>query len=145
MDQKQLALIAVFAVGAWVAWLIFSAVRQYMTTRMQAAALDKLLLRLSSPESLQVFLASEAGVRFLRALEENPMEPMRGIIRNVQTSVIFGVAGVAMLVSHLLYPHVTGLLPFGLGGLAAAIAFGLSAVVSLTMHRRAGMLPSGRD
>ena len=68
MDQKQLALIAVFAVGAWVAWLIFSAVRQYMTARMQAAAQDKLLLRLSSPESLQVFLASEAGVRFLRSI-----------------------------------------------------------------------------
>jgi len=112
---------------------------------VQTAAQDKLLLRVNSPESLQVFLASEAGRRFLRALEEDPKEPWRGVIRNVQTAVVFGVAGIAMLISHLLYRDVTGLLPFGLGGLTAAIAFGLSAAVSLTMQRRAGILPSGRD
>jgi hypothetical protein len=145
VDKQQLAIVAVFAVGAWVAWLIFSAVRQYMAVRVQTAAQDKLLLRLNSPESLQVFLDSEAGRHFLRALEEDPMEPWRGIIRNVQTAVVFGVAGVALVISHLLYRDVIGLLPFGLGGLTAAIAFGLSAAVSLWMHRRAGILPSGHD
>jgi len=145
VDKQQLAIVAVFAVGAWVAWLIFSAVRQYMAVRVQTAAQDKLLLRVNSPESLQVFLASEAGRRFLRALEEDPKEPWRGVIRNVQTAVVFGVAGIAMLISHFLYRDVTGLLPFGLGGLTAAIAFGLSAAVSLTMQRRAGILPSGPD
>lgn len=145
MDQRQLAIVAVFGVGAWVAWLIFSGVRQFMQARVRSAAQDKLLLHVSSPESLQVFLASEAGSRFLRALEEDPKEAWRGIIRHVQTAVIFGVGGLAMLICHLVYRDVAGLLPFGLGGTAAAVAFGLSAAVSFTMYRRAGMLPSGRD
>ena len=63
MDKQQLAIIGVFAVGAWVAWLIFSALRQYMAVRVQIASQDKLLLRLNSPESLQVFLASEVGLK----------------------------------------------------------------------------------
>ena len=145
MDKQQLAIIGVFAVGAWVAWLIFGALRQYMTVRVQIAAQDKLLLRLNSPESLQVFLASEAGRGFLRMLEGDPKEPWLGIIRNVQTAVVFGVVGIAMVLSHLLYRGVSGLLPFGLGALTAALAFGLSAAVSLWMHRRAGILPSVHD
>jgi hypothetical protein len=145
VDKQQLAIIAVFAGGAWVAWLIFSALRQYMAVRVQIAAQDKLLLRLNSPESLQVLLASEAGRSFLRTLEGDPKEPWLGIIRNVQTAVVFGVVGIAMLLSHLLYRDVTGLLPFGLGGLTAALAFGLSAAVSLWMHRRAGILPAAHD
>ena len=142
MDQRQLALVAVFGVGAWVAWLIFSTVRQYMAARVQAAAQDKLLLRVNSPDSLKVFLASEAGERFLRSLEEDPKEPWYGIIRNIQTGVVFGIGGIALLVSHFLHPEVMGLLAFAIGGLTAAVAFGLSAVVSLVLHRHAGILPN---
>lgn len=145
MDQRQLALVAVFGVGAWVAWLIFSTVRQYMAARVQAAAQDKLLLRVNSPDSLKVFLASEAGERFLRSLEEDPKEPWYGIIRNVQTSVVFGVGGLTLLISHFLHPKVTGMLAFGVGGLAAAVAFGLSAAISLMLHLHAGILPGNKD
>ncbi len=142
MDQRQLAIVAVFGVGAWVAWLIFSTVRQYLAARMQSAGQDKLLRCVNSPESLKEFLASEAGGRFLRSLEENPRGPWYGIIRNVQTAVVFAVGGIALLISHLLYRDVAGLLPFGLGGLTIAVAFGVSAAVSLWLHRRAGILPS---
>jgi hypothetical protein len=145
VDQRQLAIIAVFGVGAWVAWLIFSAVRQYMAACVKSAAQDKLLRCVNSPESLKEFLASEAGGRFLRSLEEDPKEPWHGIIRNVQTAVVFGVGGITMLISHLLYREVIGLLAFAVGGLAAAVAFGLSAAVSLALHRHAGILPSNRD
>jgi uncharacterized membrane protein len=78
-------------------------------------------------------------------LEEDPKEPWHGIIRNVQTAVVFGVGGITMLISHLLYREVIGLLAFAVGGLAAAVAFGLSAAVSLALHRHAGILPSNRD
>jgi hypothetical protein len=145
LEKQQLAIIAVFAAGAWAAWLIFNAVHQFLLARSQAAAQDKLLLRVSSPESLQVFLASTAGAEFLRALERNPNEVWRSIIRTAQTAVTFGVLGVGMLVCHLVFRQADGLLQFGLGAVILAAAFGSSAIVSLAMHRRSGLLPSGRD
>lgn len=146
MEKQQLAVIAVFAAAGWVAWLIFSTVRHYIAARARSAAQDKVLLRVSSPESLQVFLASPAGAEFLRGLEgDEPAEAWRGIIRATQTAVVFVVLGAAMLVCHFIYRDADGLLPFGIGGIAIAAAFGSSAVVSLVMHRRAGLLPRGRD
>jgi hypothetical protein len=145
LEKHQLAIIAVFGTGAWVAWLIFTAVRQFQLARSQAAAQDKLLLRISSPENLQVFLGSTAGVEFLRALERSPNELWRGIIRTTQTAATFGVLGVGMLVCHLIFREADGLLEFGLGAIILAAAFGCSAFVSLTMHRRSGLLPHARD
>jgi hypothetical protein len=145
LEKQQLAVIAVFGTGAWVAWLIFNAVRQFLLARSQAAAQDKLLLRVSSPESLQVFLASTAGAEFLRALERRPNDLWRGIIRTTQTAVTFGVLGVGMLVCHWVFRQADGLLQFGIGGVILAAAFGSSAIVSLAMHRRSGLLPSSRD
>ena len=145
MEKQQLAVIAVFGTGAWIAWLIFNAVRQFLLARSQAAAQDKLLLRVSSPESLQVFLASTAGAEFLRSLERDPNEVWRGIIRTTQTAVTFGVLGAGMLVCHLVFRQADGLLQFGIGAVILAAAFGSSAIVSLAMHRRSGLLPSGRD
>ena len=145
MEKQQLAVIAVFGTGAWIAWLIFNAVRQFLLVRSQAAAQDKLLLRVSSPESLQVFLASTAGAEFLRSLERDPNEVCRGIIRTTQTAVTFGVLGAGMLVCHLVFRQAAGLLQFGIGAVILAAAFGSCAIVSLAMHRRSGLLLSGRD
>ena len=145
MDKQQIAVLAVFGTGAWVASLIFSAVRQYLSARAQAAAQDKLLLRVSSPESLRVFLASEPGREFLRLLEPNPKEAWRSIIRSTQTAVTFAVLGIGLLLYRLAFPNVEGLLPFSFGAFVLAAAFGSSAVVSLVLHRRSGLLPSGRE
>ena len=145
MEKQQLAVMAVFGTGAWVAWLIFNAVRQYLLARSQAAAQDNLLLRVSSPESLQVFLASTPGAEFLRSLERSPNEAWRSIIRTTQTAVTFGVLGTGILICHFAFRDTEGLLQFGLGAVILAAAFGSSAIVSLAMHRRSGLLPSGRD
>ena len=145
LDKQQLAIFAVFGTGAWVTWLIFSAVRQYLVARSQAAAQDKLLLRVSSPESLQVFLASESGQKFLRLLEPNPKEAWRSIIRSTQTAVTFAVLGLGMLLCHFAFPETEGLLPFSLGALILATAFGSSAIVSFALHRRSGLLPADRE
>jgi hypothetical protein len=145
LGRQIVTVIAVFGVGAWVAWLIFVSVRQYMVARVQNAAQEKLLARISSPESLGVFLASEAGKHFLIGLEKDPYEAWFGIIRNVQTAVVFGVLGSALVVGHFLYRETPGLLGFGLGGLTLATAFALSGVVSFVMHRHAGLVPRRRD
>jgi hypothetical protein len=145
LDKQQFAVLAVFGAGAWVAWLIFGAVRQYLLARSQAAAQDKLLLRVSSPESLQVFLASESGREFLRLLEPNPKEAWRSIIRSVQTAVTFAVLGIGVLLCHFAFREAEGLLPFSFGAFILAAAFGSSAMVSLALHRRSGLLPRGRN
>jgi hypothetical protein len=139
-----ITVLAVFAVGGWVAWLIFLTVRQYMTARVQNTAQDKLLARVSSPESLEVFLASDAGKRFLIGLEKDPNEAWFAIMRNVQTAVVFAVLGSALIIGHFLYRETPGLVGFGLGSLALATAFALSAAVSFAMHRRTGLVPPRR-
>jgi hypothetical protein len=145
LDKQQFAVLAVFGTGAWVAWLIFSAVRQYLLARSRAAAQDKLLLRVSSPESLQVFLASEPGREFLRLLEPNPKEAWLSIIRSSQTAVTFAVIGIGTLLCHFAFREAYGLLPFSFGAFILAAAFGASAVVSLALHRRSGLLPGSRE
>lgn len=145
MVRQIVTVIAVFGVVAWVSWLIFISVRQYMVARVQNAAQDKLLARVSSPESLEVFLASDTGKRFLLALEKDPYEAWFGIIRNLQTAVVFGVLGTALVAGHLVDRGSPGLLGFGIGGLALAVAFALSGVVSFMMHRYAGLVPRRRD
>lgn len=145
MNKQDIAVLAVFGIGAWVAWLIFSAVRQYLLSRSRAAAQDKLLLRVSSPENLQVFLASEPGREFLRSLEPSPKEAWRSIIRSTQTAITFGVLGIGTLLCHFVYREVEGLLAFSFGALILAAAFGASAMVSLALHRRSGLLPNGRE
>ena len=145
MDKQQVAVLAVFGTGAWVAWLIFSTVRQYLLARSQAAAQEKLLLRVSSPESLQVFLASESGKNYLRLLEPNPNEAWRGIIRSAQTAVTFAVLGIGTLLCYFTVREADALLAFSFGAFILAAAFGASAIVSFALHRRSGLLPGGRE
>ena len=144
MNQRQLAILSVFGTGAWVVWLIYSAVCQYLLTRSQAAAQDRILSRVGSPESLQVFLASEPGREFLRRLEPDPNEAWRGIIRSAQTATAFAILGIGVLLCHFLYRDAQGLLPFSLGAFILAAAFGASAAVSLVLHLHSGLLPKRR-
>ncbi len=144
MEKQQLAIIALFSVAGWIAWLVFSTVRYYIEARARASGQDKLLLRVSSPETLQAFLASPAGANFLGSLEPDPNEAWRGIIRTTQSAVIFGVLGVVMLACRFTLREAEGLLPFAIGSLAFAAAFGASAFVSSLMHRRVGLLSDSR-
>jgi hypothetical protein len=50
-----------------------------------------------------------------------------------------------MLAGHLAFRDAEGLLAFGLGAVILGAAFGSSATVSLVLHRRSGLLPSGRE
>jgi hypothetical protein len=144
LDKNQLTVLALFGTGAWVAWLLFDAIRQYLCIRSQAAAQDKLLVRVSSPENLEVFLASESGKQFLRSLEPNPSDAWRGIIRSTQTAAIFAVLGTGTLLCHFSFRDTQGLLLFSLGAFILSAAFGVSTLVSWALHRRSGLLP-GRE
>lgn len=141
VDKSQVSVLAVFGTGAWTAWLIFSTLRYYFEARVRAAAQDKLLLHVGSPEALAAFLASPAGVRFLRTLEPQPKEAWRGIIHTIQSAIVLAVLGIAILIYRWSAPgDGNGLLPFGIGCVALGVAFGASAMVSMLMHRHAGLL-----
>lgn len=140
MDKQQLAIIALSFVAGWIAWLIFGALRHYVDARSRSSGLDKLLFRVSTPETLTTFLASPAGERFLRTLQTDPNDAWRGIIQTTQSAVMFATVGVAIVCCRWLYPQSTALLPLGIGSLTLAAAFGASAAVSVLMHRRAGLL-----
>lgn len=144
MEKQQLSIIALFSVAAWIAWLVFSTIRYYIEARARASGQDRLLLRLSSPEVLQTFLATAAGASFLRSLESQPNEAWGGIIRTTQSAIMFGVLGMAMLLCRFTLPETEDLLPYAIGSLTIAAAFGASALVSHFMHRRAGLLTNSR-
>jgi hypothetical protein len=140
LDKQQLAILALAFVAAWITWLIFGALRHYVDARNRSSDLDKLLFRLSTPETLSAFLASPAGERFLRALQPNPNDAWRTIIHTTQSAVMFATVGIAIVCCRWLYPESTALLPLGIASFTLATAFGASAAVSVLMHRRAGLL-----
>jgi len=145
LDGHTSSVFAVFGTGAWVAWLLFGTVRQYLRMRSRSAAQDKLLLRVSSPETLNVFLASDPGRQFLRSIEPDSSEDYRSIIRTAQTAVTFAVLGAGGLVCHFIFRQIQDLLPFSLAALILGTAFAASALVSFVLHRRSGLLAAPRE
>lgn len=140
MDKQIFALCAVFPLSAWIAWLIFGAVRQVMTAKTQIALQDGLLRHISSPESLSVFLASSAGADYLRALERDPQHPWQRVIGGIQAAVMFGVIGVGGLLSGIFWRGADVVLPTAFAAIVVALALGVSTGVAFRLYRRAGML-----
>ena len=106
--------------GAWVVWLIYSAVREYLLTRSQAAAQDKILSRVWARRRVcasRRFLASELGREFLY-FDSNPIRTRawRGIIRSAfrRRFKPSRYSALAYLLCHFLYrdyPGPTGFQP----------------------------------
>lgn len=142
MDKQNFALVAIFLLSAWIAWLIFGAVRQLMAAKTQIALQDQLLRHVSSPESLNVFLKSPAGVSYLRTLERDPQHPWQRIIGATQAAVMFGVIGIGGLVSGIFWPAVDLVMPISFAAIIVALALAVSTGVAFGLYRRAGMLTS---
>ena len=140
MDQHTLAVPAVFATIGWVAWLIFTSLRHYMAVKVQSDFQVKLVQRISTPEALRVFVESDAGRQFLKAIEQDQTQPYRSIIGGVQACVVFLIIGFGFLSFHVVYREQEGTLPFGLGAVVLGVALGASSAVSYFLHRSFGLI-----
>ena len=140
--------LAVFAFG----WLIRTIVEQKRWSRLsrtQAEVHNKILDRFGSSDELLQYIKTPAGTKFLESApiplhEERPAQnaPLPRIMKSIQLGVIVAVAALGMLLVSLRFDGETGEGLFALGAIAFTVGAGFiaSAVVSMKLSRRLGLL-----
>jgi hypothetical protein len=147
------AMIIVFLmISAGVLWIFRSALeyrRWYRTSKVQAEVHAKLMDRFTSNEDLLAYMQTPAGRRFFESAPlpvEAPARPVGApfsrILWSVQAGMVLAAAGLGLLfVSGRVIDEVAEML-FAVGVLALAVGVGfvVSAVVSLLLSQRLGLL-----
>lgn len=127
-------------------WTIFSTIRRYKTTKLQADLQTKLLEKFGSGQELLAYVQSDAGKRFLESLTMEQRTPYGRILGAAQVSVILVLLSFAFL---FLRSRVSGaeegFLVFGTIALSLGIGFGLSAALSYYMSKSFGLLTESTE
>lgn len=130
-----------FAVVALIIWIIFSTIRRYNTTKLQAGLQTKLIEKFGTGQELLAYVQSEAGKRFLESLTMEQRTPYGRILGAAQASVILALVGLALL---FLRGRVAGadegFLVFGTIILSLGVGFGLAAALSYFLSKSLGLL-----
>jgi hypothetical protein len=138
-----------FAMIAWIAWVIFSSIRRYLLAKMQLIVQMRLLEKVDTSQTLLAYVESESGRRFLDSLrveQGEPAMPYRRILSGAQTGIILSAFGIGMLVLHS-----TGVAQeqeftiFGGLALALGIGFGFASAASYLLSRSFGLLQRGSN
>lgn len=142
MDKEVVLLPMLFGVVALIIWIIFSTIRRYKTTKLQAGLHTKLLEKLGSGQELLAYVQSDAGKGFLESLAtEQRTTPYGRILGAAQASVILVLLGLAFL---FLRGRVAGadegFLVFGTIILSLGVGFGLAAALSYFLSKSLGLL-----
>lgn len=135
-----------FAVVALIIWIIFSTIRRYNTTKLQAGLQTKLIEKFGTGQELLAYVQSEAGKRFLESLTMEQRTPYGRILGAAQASVILALVGLALL---FLRGRVAGadegFLVFGTIILSLGVGFGLAAALSYFLSKSLGLLGESID
>jgi hypothetical protein len=127
-------------------WTIFSTIRRYKTTKLQADLQTKLLEKFGSGQELLACVQSDAGKRFLESLTMEQRTPYGRILWAAQVSVILVLLSFAFL---FLRSRVSGaeegFLVFGTIAFSLGIGFGLSAALSYYMSKSFGLLSESTE
>lgn len=130
-----------FTLIGFVVWIIFSNIRRYKTTKLQAELQAKLLEKFGSGQELLAYVQSDAGKRFLESLTVEQKTPYGRILGAAQVSVILVLLGVAFL---FLRGRVLGaadeFLVLGTIILSLGVGFGLAAALSYYLSKSFGLL-----
>lgn len=122
-------------------WTIFSTIRRYKTTKLQADLQTKLLEKFGSGQELLAYVQSDAGKRFLESLTMEQRTPYGRILGAAQVSVILVLLSFAFLfLRSRVAGAEEGFLVFGTIALSLGIGFGLSAALSYYMSKSFGLL-----
>ena len=140
--HKEVVLIPIFfALIGFVVWTVFSTIRRYKTSKLQADLQTKLLEKFGSGQELLAYVQSDAGKRFLESLTMEQKTPYGRILGAAQASVILVLLALAFL---FLRGRVSGadegFLVFGTIILSLGVGFGLSAVLSYFLSKSFGLL-----
>jgi hypothetical protein len=149
MDDRVLVPFFLFAMIAWIAWVIFSSIQRYLLAKMQSGMQTKLLAKIDSGQALVAYAQTESGQRFMDSLRVEQAElamPYRRILSGAQSGVVLSAFGIGMLLLHS-----TGVAPereFTIfGGLALALGVGSisASAVSYVLSRSFGLLQRGSN
>src|SRR6266699_1834354 len=97
MDEDLVVIPAFLAFWGFVVWVVFTTVRRYKTTKLQADIQNKLLDKFGSSEDLLSYVQSEAGKQFVNSLLAEQRTPYARILWAVQASVLLSFFGCALL------------------------------------------------
>lgn len=146
MHEEVVLFPMLFAVVALIIWIIFSTIRRYNTTKLQAGLQTKLIEKFGTGQELLVYVQSEAGKRFLESLTMEQRTPYGRILGAAQASVILALVGLALL---FLRGRVAGadegFLVFGTIILSLGVGFGLAAALSYFLSKSLGLLGESID
>jgi hypothetical protein len=137
--------ILLFLIG-FVVWTIFSTIRRYKTTKLQAGLQTKLLEKFGTGQELLAYVQSDAGRRFQESLTMEQRTPYGRILGAAQASVILVLLGLAFL---FLRGRVAGgdegFLVFGTIVLSLGVGFGVAAALSYFLSKTFGLLGKSVD
>ena len=146
MHEEVVLFPMLFAVVALIIWIIFSTIRRYNTTKLQAGLQTKLIEKFGTGQELLAYVQSEAGKRFLQSLTMEQRTPYGRILGAAQASVILALVGLALL---FLRGRVAGadegFLVFGTIILSLGVGFGLAAALSYFLSKSLGLLGESID
>src|SRR5215467_2372990 len=132
--------ILLFLMG-FVVWTIFSTIRRYKTTKLQAGLQTKLLEKFGTGQELLAYVQSDAGKRFLESLTMEQRTPYGRILGAAQAGVILVLLGLALLfLRGRVAAADEGFLVFGTIVLSLGIGFGISAALSYFLSKSFGLL-----
>jgi hypothetical protein len=154
---EGVAMVIVFlTITAALLWIVRSVLeyrRWYRTSRVQTEVHAKLLERFTSNEDLLAYIQSPVGQRFLETAPlpvEAPARPVGApftrIFWSVQAGMVLAAAGLGLLFVSTRVIEEMSQVFFAVGVLALAIGvgFAVSAVVSLLLSQRLGLLGAGK-
>jgi hypothetical protein len=139
--SEDLVIVPAFLIfWGFVVWMIFTSVRHYKSTKLQADIQNKLLDKFGSSQDLLNYVQSEAGKQFLHSLIVERRTPYGRILSAAQASVLLAFFGGALL---FLRSRVSGaeegFLVFGTLFLALGVGFACSAAASYFLSKSFGL------
>src|SRR5947207_14535918 len=122
MNEEVVIFPILFGLLGFVVWTIFSTIRRYKTTKLQAGLQTKLLGKFGSGQELLAYVQSDAGQRFLESLTMEQRTPYGRVLGAAQPSVIFVLLSFAFLFLRCRVAGAEGRLPvFGIPTLSLAV------------------------
>ena len=135
-----------FGLFGFVVWMIFSTIRHYKTTKLQAGLQTKLLEKFGSGQELLAYVQSDAGKRFLESLTMEQRTPYKRILGAAQVRVILVLLSFAFLfLRGRVAGAEEGFLVFGTLTLSLGVGFGLSAAISYYLSKSFGLLTESTE
>ena len=155
---EMLSVLGGFALGVFaITWLIRTVIEQRRWNRLsrtQAEVHNKILDRFGSSEEVLSYIQTAAGTKFLESAPI-PVQPARPahsapfgrVIWSIQLGVVIAVAALGMLLVSLRFEGDSESGLFAMGAIAFSIGIGfiVSALVSVAMSRRLGLLQTPGD